>query len=811
MDKVKTSDSPHTFKDLHQYFVGINFTELKYPNIIKSAINVLPDDIPFKMKLFIAVNECGTLVSNLGNPIRLNSKTMVTTNMQNIMFSKSGSSKDMAVNTIRSNFKEAYDAIQDKAYEESVQTAKELCAEAEKGKTENWQEYYVGNSRTLFPAISTPEGMLAQMNILQQTSTLAYNMKIGELGSELKSNPMGLLVNLKLLAEGYDVGFVPSNIVKTNDLQTPEITKLNINSLMFSSVDTLLKDKAVRDRFVDYMTIQGTRRSMMYMNTSGKIIKESTSLVEYLNKEADADNSFEKGANELAIMSELILKSIPTGQTSFIDFPKADKVKSLTNLNARGIYHLYKYYNAFRSAKIPEKYKMKAISTEHLHWKALKLSGLFAMLNGKMSIEPIHMLQAISVVEYFNDDVRLFQIEIDKEVYERIVDYMRLRAIKGKLAVTKHNLIKEGFITQNISDNKMKELAELCTNSDADGIYMYAKGKLMFKKLSSEAEPEEYAEDTTVPVEEKEETNSISNKTTAQSNLNSDNSKPVKLSYKTYKLSNGEPMIFDDPKEFKEYRNNNGEKGWVNVVTPFAGYLKLITNNTSMSPYHFGNGKNSKGELIEGYKTLDTIISTSDTIILDVDESILSIEETHELLESYTHIIATTSDNTNLYKFRIILRLDRDIDLTPPQWKKFYLSIGTLLGVEVDHSINKASMFHGYANSVVYSNLNGKMLDAKPHMIAAYNATPPKEIVPVKTQKQFEMSWDNRFETFEFAYTCNRQRSTTLYRAMRVACKLGWEHHWVAELIEEINDTLDRRLPRVRLEKILSQIHKFIE
>jgi len=133
------------------------------------------------------------------------------------------------------------------------------------------------------------------------------------------------------------------------------------------------------------------------------------------------------------------------------------------------------------------------------------------------------------------------------------------------------------------------------------------------------------------------------------------------------------------------------------------------------------------------------------------------------------------------------------------------------LGVEVDRSINKASMFHGYANSVVYSNLNGKMLDAKPHMIAAYNATPPKEIVPVKTQKQFEMSWDDRFETFEFAYTCDRQRSTTLYRAMRIACKLGWEHHWVAELIEEINDTLDRRLPRVRLEKILSQIHKFIE
>ena len=800
--------SKPTYHQLHEYFTSIKFTELKFPSIVQSAIDVLGDDIPFKMKLFIAVNECGTLASNLGNPIRLNSKTMVTTNMQNIMFATSGGGKDQSVNVIRSNFKVAYATLLKKAGKEAITLAKELCAKKEKGKLDNWREYYKGNTRTLFPAVSTPEGMLNQMDILQHTSLLAYNMKIGELGSELKGNTK-LMDNLKLMAEGYDTGTVPSSIVKTDELQVSEIQGLNINALMFSSIDTLLKDKTVRDRFVDYMTIQGSRRSMLYMNNTPEEVKEYDSLISLLNSKRISDDKFEKAAKTLEKQANMLIGIIPTGKNSFVDFKRAKGSSTLSDLDAREIYELYKHYNSFRSKSIPEKYKMKAIATKHLHWKALKLAGIFCMLNGKMEIETVHILQAISVVEYFNDDVRLFQIEVDKEVYERIVDYIRLRAVKGKISITKHTLIKEGFVSQGISEARMKELVELCTNSDSDGIYKYVKGKILYKGISVVKPPLS----SVIPVadeaeeirEEKENT-----PTPINSTFNSDNSKPIKLSYKTYKLESGEPMEFDNPKDFKEYRNDNGAKGWKNVVTRFDQYLKLVDANVSMSPYHFGKGKNSKGEVIEGYKTLDTIISLSETIILDVDKSVLSIQDMHELLSDYTHIVSTTSDPDNLYKFRVILRLDREVELTPAQWKKFYRSIAELLGIDVDININKASMFHGYKGSIVYSNLNGKMIDVKPHMINAYNSQAREEIKAVTTQKQFEISYDNRFETFEKAYDCTRHRSLTMYSAMRTACKLGWTANWIEELLEEINDNWDRKLSSKRMYKVTSQIHKFL-
>ena len=804
----------HTYEELQQYFNDINFTELKYPKLVDKAISILNDEIPFKMRLFIAINECGTLVSNLGNSIRLNSKTMVTTNMQNIMFSKSGTSKDSAVNTIRANFKEAYKILQNKAKVEAIQIAKEKCAEANKGNTDNWRDYYKDNSRSLFPALSTPEGMLAQMDVLQNTSVLAYNMKIGELGSELKANPMGLLLNLKLMAEGYDLGIVPSNLVKTKDLQTAEINGLNINTLMFSSIDTLLRDKSVRDRFVDYMTIQGTRRSMLYMNTSPKSVKEYNSLIDYLNEKNKYDNNFEKNVEALSKMSQKIVRIIPTGKDVFIDFEPLSEINSLDKINTRHIYELYKLYNSYRALEVPEKYKLLQISTEHLHWKALKLAGLFTMMSGKMVIEPEHMLQAISITEYYNNDVKLFQIEVDKEVYERIVDFIKLRAVNGKLQVTKHNLVKEGFIPQSMGDAKIKELADLCTDSDPDGIYKFINGKLAYKRISvesnnstttiTESTNEKKNEDSSSSVEEKEETKKI------PSTINIDNNKPIKLSYKVYKLDDGTPVEFDDPKDFKEYRNKNSEKGWKNITTKFESYVKLLSSNVSVSPYWFSDGKNSKGEFIKGYRTLDTIISTTDTIILDVDDSILTIEEMHELLEDYTHVIATTSNKDNPYKFRIVLRLDREIDLTPQQWKRFYKSISNLLGVNADTAINKASLFHGYKDSKIYYNLNGSMVDVKPHIILAYESTPEKKVKPVKTAREFEISWDNRFETFEFAYNCDKNRSLTLYSAMRKACELGWEAHWVEELIEEINDSINRRLPDKRLHCITSQIYKFV-
>lgn len=808
-DDVSSKYESIDHKLLDDLFKSIKFKELKYPSIVQDAIDVLDSSVPEKMKLFVAINECSLLVSNLNNPIRLNSKTLVTTNVQNVMFAPSGASKDSTVNKIRSNFDAAYQLIASKMKLASIEQAKQRCAETEDGNTENWKEYFKGSTRTLFPAVSTDEGMMNQMAVLNGTGIGAYNMVgISELGSDLKTNP-ALMTNLKLMAMGYDLGNIASKIVKTDELQTSDIKGLNMNLLMFSSVHTLLKDKKVKERFVDYMMIQGARRSTVYMNNTTEEKPVYGNLLEMVNNMARDDKQFEKSGELLKKKSLKIIKSIPTGPNAIITFPlSTGDLSELKNANARELYSLYKVYNSYRSDRIPAKYGMKAISTKHLHWKALKLAGVFAMLSGRMQIDTKNMLQAISVVEYFNDDIRLFQIEVDKESYELIADYCAERAINGTVKVNKHTLIKNGFVNPNVSDTKLKELVSLMNDSYDNGVFTFIKGVIIFKQLRKKTTTKKKntvkKPTASKPIEKK---STVDNSTSGKD----DTEDVVYFSVKQYKDSKGNKITFDDNKDSKEYRNSAEPIGWRNGKGKFESIAKLLTSNTiSFSPYRFGDGEFNKKK-VKGYRSLSTIIDPSNIIVLDVDKTNVSMNDMHEILKSYQHVIGTTSNPDNIYKYRIILRLDRKVDLTPREWRKFYKSIADMLGIEVDTNINKASMFHGYDGSKLLKQIQGRPITTKQHIINAHSVEDIPDIKPVKSEKEFQRSWDERFDTFDFAYDCNKNRSITLYGAMKDACKLGWSYNAVKDLMIEINETIERPLDQARFHRtIIGQIKNFI-
>jgi len=795
-------------KLLEDLFNGLKYKELKYPSIVQDAIDILDSSVPFRMKLFIAINETALLVSNLNKPIRLNSKTLVTTNVQNIMFAPSGASKDSTINKIRSNFTEAYNIILKRMIEIGIVKAKEKCVQ-ERGNDKDWKEFYKGNTRTLFPAISTDEGMMNQMAILNGIGTGAYNMVgISELGSELKANP-SLMTNLKVMAMGYDLGNVASKIVKTDELQTNDIKGLNMNLLMFSSMHTLLQDRVVKSRFVDYMTIQGARRTMICVNNTLEQITVHGNLLDIVNTSAKDDSRFESSGENLRKKSIKIIKALSIDSTA-VNLPIATgNLENLENINARELYSLYKVFNEYRSNNVPNKFKMYAISTKHLHWKALKLAGIFAMLEGVMVIETKHMLQAISIVEYFNEDLIEFQVEIDKEIYELIADYCDEMAIDGSLKVTKHTLIKNGFIANNTSEVKLKELIDLMNLSYENGVFTYVRGNISYKRIKAKEEVTVVTstEITPIPVDTqpiKSSPKIVENKVEKDENL-------VLFSLKQYKDSNGNPCTFESNKASKEHRNKAEPINWRNGKSSFSSIIKLMGSNTiSFSPYRFGDGMFKEAK-VSGYRSLESIIDPSNMIVLDVDKTVVSMDDMHELLQQYQHIIGTTSDPENYYKYRVVLRLDREVELAPREWRVFYKSIADMLGIEVDTIINKASMFHGYDGCRILENTTGELISTKKHIVNAHMVESLPEIVPVTTEKQFQRSWDERFDTFEYAYDCNRHRSIVLYGAMRTACKMGWKYEAVKELMVEINETIERPLEEKRFNRtIIGQIKKFL-
>ena len=84
-----------------------------------------------------------------------------------------------------------------------------------------------------------------------------------------------------------------------------------------------------------------------------------------------------------------------------------------------------------------------------------------------------------------------------------------------------------------------------------------------------------------------------------------------------------------------------------------------------------------------------------------------------------------------------------------------------------------------------------------------------KEIIPAKTQKELEIQWDERYETFLHVYEAFSMRRLKLYGAMRESIDLGWTKQMIEELIEEINSELHIPVKhKVLRAEVLSQLDR---
>ena len=421
----------------------------------------------------------------------------------------------------------------------------------------------------------------------------------------------------------------------------------------------------------------------------------------------------------------------------------------LLSQETKDAYKIYLRYNKEIANTLPERFPITKLVRKHIQWKALKLAGAFAIFSCHHKITLEDFTMAVSYVESIESHMKAFEIELVKEKYEVFSDYMQSRAEDGQSSITLHAMKKLNYITgTGNTKTRMDELVKLSSSYDPDGIYTVK-----------------------------------------------DNS----VYYELIRKTNVTGASFLAVTGTKAQRAQNCATGYSYADTTFPKLKNLLCNDLAFSPFEFKGGNRGRDNVIGGTKWL----------CLDVDKSILTYEEVDYILQDINHHIAKTSDDTNEYKFRLVVELDAVVTLDSVTWPYFITSIGDFLQLDIDR-LPQSSIFFGYEGRKVLSVTDQTPISIKEHVQFAISEanekTPDKEYSKAEKEKMIS----NTYTTFEQAFNAeDGEGSRKLFWAARKAHGLGMDTDKIIELVNEISEYWVSALPPHRLQALERQIRAF--
>jgi hypothetical protein len=202
-------------------------------------------------------------------------------------------------------------------------------------------------------------------------------------------------------------------------------------------------------------------------------------------------------------------------------------------------------------------------------------------------------------------------------------------------------------------------------------------------------------------------------------------------------------------------RNTEGltKKARTNITT-FHKYVKcnfnkligLLKKDYVYSPFAY----------LGHYRLTKNICSTTNIVVIDVDHTLMDISDRYKQLlnENLIFIIGTTSDTTNLFKYRVILLLNRQV--TAEEYRAVVGGIhkyGLISDLDVA-SKKPAQAFFAYKDSIVYSSLRGEPLEVESYLYTEERTIPVNDVSPTELIENF----NTQFETYKNAVPGNRTR-----------------------------------------------------
>lgn len=374
------------------------------------------------------------------------------------------------------------------------------------------------------------------------------------------------------------------------------------------------------------------------------------------------------------------------------------------------------------------------INITNRFFQALKLSGTFALINSKDSISKQEVVEAINTIELINSDVFVFESEITKDPYEIIIEFCNTQS---EVSLPIHMLKKANLITSNSIQTEINNILSLCNSKDKNGLYEF------------------------------------DNKANAITYSRFEQADTYGVSFYKCKSNTKEEML----EELKKLDKLNYAQ--VN----FERLSKLLQSNAIYNNFEFKDGIRKK----------ENLLPYTNWLIFDIDSTDVDIHTAHEMLKhSVNHIIATTSDSSNLFKYRIIFELDTKVKIPDLQYKKVLeFILRDYLGIVKADLLPQSQIFYAYENSIVLSTFDAEKINIKDYLIEVAKI---KTNPPLTTKAKNEML-NNSYSTFDYAFQASHgKRHTSLIRVINHAYDLGGDYNYINKLINDINQYWDESI-----------------
>lgn len=720
-------------KQVEKYLKDRECLSSKIDDKIVKIVDAIDTKLTQKMKVQLVSHYFTFFASQFRKPILFENQ-LIPINSISFLFSYSGSGKDTTINKIKSMMRSGLNVIEEERNRLNNVRAIELLEQSD-NKKDRLEDYLLSLPPLEF-GLSTPEGLASSIETNQILKLGSININTNEFILELSSNGT-ISQMMSSIAEIYDIGFKHSKQLKDKSNQINTLTNVFLSGLFTSSFN-ILQDTSTRQKLITDFKSRFARRSSVTFNSVVEKEKAITDIDEWL------DDTLKTKHNQSIIFE--------TYSNLFVELAKLHIQSHTNNLHLedealRLIMVYRKYCNDLSRENESLERIFSNINIANRWFQSLKLSGALAMVDGRYDIRESDIIKAINITEMINEDIFLFEQELNKSEYEILIDYCENQE-ENKLHISSHTLTKSNLVSKKSLKNDLNNIVVLANSKDKDGLY------------SVEDNCDGIVYDRFIE------------------------SKDFGISYLQIPNSSKEDKV--------KYLN----KPLSYARVQFDRLANMLKGDFIYSPYQFKDGK----------RNTENLINRTNLIVFDIDETDDTIDECHNNLADVNHIIASTSDKTNPYKYRIILPFDKEVEIDNKIYKHLCKDIAMdyLPSVKID-LLSQSQIYYAYKDSVVYITNDADNLPIKTYLL---NIQQNKSLDSLTPKQKSDMLKDS-YNTFYFAYnTQEGKRHHNMIKAVAKAHNLGSTYDYVIKLINDINDSFDDKLDEKNVEGIVKFANK---
>lgn len=489
---------------------------------------------------------------------------------------------------------------------------------------------FASSGTLLFSFDSGTTPALKQLrHLLLMANAGAMNLQIDEIGSNLLANTELLTAYLEV----YDKGKIKTKLIK-NTAENTRNEELEggtpANMLLFGTPSSLLNGGKTEEEFLSMLETGYARRCLFGWSRGGRTATGLT-----------AEQIYEMQTDTASVEYLKALSEHVTG----LAHPD-HHAKQLTMSKETSIVLIeYKQQCERLSEELPEYEEVRKMEIDHRYFKALKLAGAYAFINGSDELTTNHLYSAIKLVEQSG---AAFQAILTRDPsYARLAKFFAT----CKEDVTHTDLMaKLPFFKGSIGQRQ-----DMLTLAIAYGY----RNNIIIKKSFSDG----------------------------------------------IEFLRGESLKETDLDSMIVAYSTDIATGYVNERVPFDQLHQL----TQAQGYHWLSHFLAGGDKGMGHRTKQNVLPGFNLIVLDVDGDVSINTVKLLLKDFKYHLYTTKSHTEEENCFRVILPANFELHMSDEEYKEFMINVYSWLPFKVDTQTNQRekkwlswNMHHEYNDGQVF-------------------------------------------------------------------------------------------------------------